>query len=89
VVAQRGFGKECLDYFRDMRNNTSAGRSALQRQECVVIEDVETDPGFAPHRAIAAAVGFRACNPRRSVIAAVSRWASSRLIFAASSANRT
>jgi PAS domain S-box-containing protein len=60
VVAQRGFGEECLDYFRDVRDDSSAGRRALQRQECVVIEDVETDPGFAPHRAIAAAVGFRA-----------------------------
>jgi PAS domain S-box-containing protein len=60
VVAQRGFGKEWLDYFRDMRDDVSAGDRALKRQVCVVIEDVETDAGFASHRAIAAAVGFRA-----------------------------
>jgi PAS domain S-box-containing protein len=60
VVAQRGFGKEFLEYFRDMRDDTSACGMTLQRQACVVIEDVETDPGFAPHRAMAAAAGFRA-----------------------------
>jgi PAS domain S-box-containing protein len=60
VVAQRGFGKEFLEYFRDMRYDTSACGMTLQRQACVVIEDVETDPGFAPHRAMAAAAGFRA-----------------------------
>jgi PAS domain S-box-containing protein len=60
VVAQRGFGKEFLEYFRDMRDDTSACGMTLQRQACIVIEDIETDPGFAPHRAIAAAAGFRA-----------------------------
>jgi PAS domain S-box-containing protein len=60
VVAQRGFDKEFLNYFCDVRDDTSACGRALQRQACVVIEDVETDPGFAPHRAIAAAAGFRA-----------------------------
>jgi PAS domain S-box-containing protein len=60
VVAQRGFDQECLSYFCDVRDDTSACGGALQRQACVVIEDVETDPGFAPHRALAAAAGFRA-----------------------------
>jgi PAS domain S-box-containing protein len=60
VVAQLGFGNEFLEYVRDMRDDTSACGMALQRQACVVIEDVETDPAFAPHRAIAAAAGFRA-----------------------------
>jgi PAS domain S-box-containing protein len=60
VAAQRGFGKEFLEYFRDMRYDTSACGMTLQREACVVIEDVETDPGFAPHRAMAAAAGFRA-----------------------------
>ncbi len=60
IVAQRGFGKELLEYFRDMHDDSSDSGSALKRQGCVVIEDVETDPGFAPHRAAAAAAGFRA-----------------------------
>jgi PAS domain S-box-containing protein len=60
VVAQRGFDQECLSCFCDVRDDTSGCGGALQRQACVVIEDVETDPGFAPHRALAAAAGFRA-----------------------------
>ena len=32
----------------------------MQRRERVIVEDVQTDPGFAPHRQIAAAAGFRA-----------------------------
>ena len=60
VVAQRGFDEEFLNYFRDVRDDTWTRGGALQRQACVVIEDVETDPAFAPHRAIAAATGFRA-----------------------------
>jgi PAS domain S-box-containing protein len=58
IVAQRGFGQEFLDYFSSVHEDSAA--CALQRAERVIIEDVETDPGFAPHRQIAAATGFRA-----------------------------
>ena len=33
---------------------------ALQRRERVIVEDVQTDPVFAPHRQIAASAGYRA-----------------------------
>jgi GAF domain-containing protein len=59
-VAQRGFQADFLDYFRDVREDSAVCGRALQRQERVIIEDVETDPGFAPHRSIAASAGFRA-----------------------------
>ena len=35
-------------------------RRRRQRPERLIVEDVETDPGFGPHRPIAAAAGFRA-----------------------------
>ena len=59
IVAHRGFDQEFLDYFRDMDDNAACG-PALERGERVVIEDVEEDVGFEPHRQIAAAGGFRA-----------------------------
>ena len=43
-----------------MRDEGSACGRALRQGERVLIEDVETDPGFAPHREIAARAGFRA-----------------------------
>jgi PAS domain S-box-containing protein len=60
-VAQRGFQKEFLDYFRyvDADDGSICGQ-ALKRQSRVIIEDVRLDPGFAPHLAIAVSSGFRA-----------------------------
>ena len=58
IVAQRGFQQDFLDYFSSVREDLPCGR-ALQRRERVIIEDVETDTAFEPHRQIAAA-GFRA-----------------------------
>jgi hypothetical protein len=60
IVAEHGFGAEFLDYFAVVDDDRSACGRAARRQAQTVIVDVTTDPGFAPHRAIAAASGFRA-----------------------------
>src|SRR5215471_13712662 len=60
IAAQRGFDSEFVAYFAAVADDRSAcGRAAQQRAQ-VVITDVTTDPGFAPHREIALASGFRA-----------------------------
>jgi len=60
IAAQHGFGAEFLDYFAVVADDGSACGRAARRAAQVVIADVSTDPGFAPHRDIAAASGFRA-----------------------------
>jgi transcriptional regulator with GAF, ATPase, and Fis domain len=60
IVAQRGFQPDFLDYFSTEREDGAAGGRALQRGERVIIEDVQTDTAFEPHRPIAASAGFRA-----------------------------
>lgn len=60
IVAQSGFHQEFLDYFSTVREVSSACGRALELRERVIIEDVLTDPGFEPHRQIAASAGFRA-----------------------------
>lgn len=60
IIAQQGFDQAFLDYFSHVDDEHAACGRALQRSARVIIEDVETDAGFAPHRAIAAATGFRA-----------------------------
>lgn len=58
IAAQHGFGPEFMEYFAAVTDDSSAcGRAAQQRAQ-VVISDVTTDPGFAPHREIARASGF-------------------------------
>ena len=61
IVAQRGFGPDFLEHFREVpaADDTACGRS-LRAKKTIVIEDVETDAGFAPHRAAAAAARYRA-----------------------------
>ena len=60
IAAHRGFGPQFLAYFAAVADDGSAcGRAARQHAQ-VVIADVTTDPGFAPHRGIARACGFRA-----------------------------
>src|SRR4029077_10175005 len=54
IVAQRGFQPDFLDYFSTGRGAGAACGQALRRGERVIIEDVQTDPGFEPHRQIAA-----------------------------------
>jgi signal transduction histidine kinase/DNA-binding response OmpR family regulator len=61
IVAQRGFGQEFLEYFQSVRvDDGSVCARALRATERTIVEDVETDDEFRPHRAIAAASGFRA-----------------------------
>jgi PAS domain S-box-containing protein len=60
IVAQRGFGQDFLDHFSSADESGAACGRALKRAERVIIEDVLTDPDFAPHRAIATSAGFRA-----------------------------
>jgi C4-dicarboxylate-specific signal transduction histidine kinase len=60
IVSQRGFNAEFLEYFAAPdRAGTVCGR-AMQSRSRVLVEDVQTDPLFAPHRHIALAAGFRA-----------------------------
>jgi GAF domain-containing protein len=60
ITAQRGFGPEFMEYFAAVTDDRSACGRAAQHHTQVVITDVTTDPGFAPHRDMAAASGFRA-----------------------------
>ena len=60
IAAQRGFGAEFVEYFAAVTDDRSACGRAAQHHTQVVITDVTTDPGFAPHREIALASGFRA-----------------------------
>jgi GAF domain-containing protein len=58
LVTQAGFGPDFLDYFAVVDDGSVCGRAARQCAQ-IVIGDVYADPGFAPHREIAAATGFR------------------------------
>lgn len=61
IVAQRGFGPDFLEHFREVSaaDSSACGRS-FRAKERVIIEDVNTDPEYEPHRAAAAAAGYRA-----------------------------
>jgi two-component system, sensor histidine kinase len=61
IVAQRGFSPAFLEHFArvDMDEPSVFGR-ALRAGERVVIEDVAEDPGYLPHRAVAAREDYRA-----------------------------
>jgi signal transduction histidine kinase len=61
IVVQQGFDAAFLAHFRTVRvDEGSACARVLQAGERIVVEDVELDPDFAPHRPVAAAAGFRA-----------------------------
>jgi hypothetical protein len=60
IVTQSGFGPDFLDYFAVVDDGHSACGRAARAAAQAVIADVTADPGFAPHRGIAAASGFRA-----------------------------
>ncbi|MBV9447165.1 MAG: GAF domain-containing protein [Streptosporangiaceae bacterium] len=60
IVTQSGFSSEFLGYFALVDDDHSACGRAARHCAQMVITDVTTDPGFAPHREIAAAAGFRA-----------------------------
>jgi PAS domain S-box-containing protein len=61
IVAHRGFREDFLEHFRGVAADPGAVRvRAAQEGQRAIVEDVQTDPGFASHRAIAASAGFRA-----------------------------
>jgi C4-dicarboxylate-specific signal transduction histidine kinase len=60
IVSQRGFDAEFLEYFATADQSSAVCGRAMQSQSRVIIEDVQTEAQFAPHRRIALAAGFRA-----------------------------
>lgn len=60
IVAQHGFQQDFLEHFRSVRDIGSACGRAMNTGRRTIIEDVETDSEFSPHRQIAASAGFRA-----------------------------
>jgi PAS domain S-box-containing protein len=60
IVAQRGFKPDFLEYFENVYDNGTACGRAMELRKRVIIEDVELDSAYAPHRHIAASAGFRA-----------------------------
>jgi GAF domain-containing protein len=60
IVTQHGFGDDFLEHFAVVDGDGSACGRALRHRAQTAITDVRADPGFAPHRRIAAASGFRA-----------------------------
>jgi two-component system, sensor histidine kinase len=61
IVAQRGFSPAFLEHFATVeRGDESACGRALRAGGRVIIEDIEQDPEYLPHRAIAAHEGYRA-----------------------------
>jgi signal transduction histidine kinase len=60
IAAQRGFNAEFLEYFALVEHSSAACGRAMQMRSRIIIEDVQTDPLFAPHRHIALSAGFRA-----------------------------
>jgi len=60
IVTQSGFDPGFLEYFAQVDDDHSACGRAAREGVQVVITDVVADPGFAPHREMAAASGFRA-----------------------------
>ncbi|WP_459959049.1 GAF domain-containing protein [Nocardia sp. IFM 10818] len=59
IIAQSGFAEEFLEYFSVVDDTASVCGRAVQASAQMVVGDVVIDPGFAPHRDIAAASGFR------------------------------
>ena len=60
IVAQRGFNAQFLEYFDQLAHSSAVFGRAMHSRSRVVVEDVEIDEQFAPHRHIACAAGFRA-----------------------------
>lgn len=61
IVAQRGFEREFLDFFREVsaHDESACGRAFRSRRR-VMIPDVDTDASFASFRAVARSAGYRA-----------------------------
>ena len=61
IIAHRGFDSAFLEHFRSISagSGSSCGR-ALASGRRIIIEDIETDREFEPHRKAALAAGYRA-----------------------------
>ncbi|HYA18363.1 MAG TPA: GAF domain-containing sensor histidine kinase [Bryobacteraceae bacterium] len=61
IAAHRGFRPDFLEHFREVSaaDNSACGRG-LRTGKRIIIEDVNEDPKYEPHRAAAAAAGYRA-----------------------------
>ncbi len=70
LFAHRGFAPERIEIYRSIDAGTEEtfALRALRRRQSIVVQDVMTDPDYAPHRPVAHAVGFRAVHatPLRS-----------------------
>jgi hypothetical protein len=60
LVTQSGLDSGFLEHFAIVDDDHSACGRAARKGAQVVVADTDADPGFAPHRGIAAASGFRA-----------------------------
>jgi PAS domain S-box-containing protein len=60
IVAHRGFKQDFHEYFENVHDSATACGRAMELRKRVIIEDVELDSAYAPHRHIAASAGFRA-----------------------------
>jgi len=60
IVAQRGFKQDFLDYFDNVHEDTGSCGTALKRRERVIVEDVLTEPFFAPHLEVVISADYRA-----------------------------
>jgi PAS domain S-box-containing protein len=60
IVVQRGFRQDFLDYFDNVHEGTGSCGTALHKRERVIVEDVLTDPIFAPHMEIVNSANYRA-----------------------------
>jgi hypothetical protein len=65
LLTQAGFVPELCEYFTVVDDGHSACAQAARQCAKTAIADVRTDPGFAPHREIAAAAGFRGARDLR------------------------
>ena len=62
LAVQAGFTPEFLDEVRHVPPGGGACGTAFAERRQVVVEDVTTDPVFAPYRAAAEGAGFRSCH---------------------------
>ena len=81
IVVQQGFKPDFLEYFRDCHDETTfCGRAILQGKK-VIVKDILVDEGFAPHRPVALAAGYRAVQSTPIFSAAASHWGWSQPTF--------
>ncbi|HEY0005678.1 MAG TPA: ATP-binding protein [Pyrinomonadaceae bacterium] len=62
VKVQSGFDEAFLKQVEFVPSGLGACGTCYEQRRRVVVEDVETDPIFAPYREAARAAGFRACH---------------------------